>query len=112
MAFLIVGILLLGMKLAEFGPVADWSWWVVLLPFGLAVAWWGFADSSGLTQRRAMDKMEQIKADRRARHLVALGMNPLRQPARRRGSEFPAADAGKRAAKASSSQTADDVGRR
>ncbi len=42
MAFLILGILLLALKLAEFGPVATWSWWVVLLPFGLATAWWGF----------------------------------------------------------------------
>jgi small Trp-rich protein len=112
MAFVLVGILLLGMKMAEVGPVADWSWWMVLLPFGLAVAWWVFADSSGLTQRRAMDKMEQTKAERRARHLEALGMNPLRPAGRRRGSEFPAADAGKRAAKPSSASAADDVGRR
>jgi small Trp-rich protein len=112
MAFLIVGVLMLAMKLAEFGPVADWSWWMVLLPFGLAVAWWGFADSSGLTQRRAMDKMEQTKAERRARHLVALGMNPLRQPARRRAGEYPAADAGKRAAKPSTTSATDEVGRR
>ncbi len=39
MAFLILGILLLALKLAEFGPVGAWSWWVVLLPFGLATAW-------------------------------------------------------------------------
>jgi small Trp-rich protein len=37
MAFLILGILLLTLKLAEFGPVAAWSWWLVLAPFGLAV---------------------------------------------------------------------------
>jgi small Trp-rich protein len=76
MAFLILGVLLLAMKLAEFGPVAEWSWWLVLLPFGLAVAWWGFADSIGLTQRRAMDKMEQKKIERRNRNLEALGMGP------------------------------------
>jgi small Trp-rich protein len=76
MAFLILGVLLLAMKLAEFGPVADWSWWLVLLPFGLAVLWWGFADSIGLTQRRAMEKMEQKKIERRNRNLEALGMGP------------------------------------
>ena len=76
MAFLILGILLLAMKLAEFGPVGAWSWWLVLLPFGLATAWWAFSDSIGLTQRRAMDKMEQVKAERRNRNLQALGLGP------------------------------------
>ncbi|HMO48910.1 MAG TPA: TIGR04438 family Trp-rich protein [Rubrivivax sp.] len=78
MAFLILGILLFAMKLAEFGPVAAWSWWLVLSPFGLALAWWIFADSSGLTQRRAMDKMERIKAERRNRNVEALGLSPRR----------------------------------
>jgi small Trp-rich protein len=105
MAFLILGILLLAMKLAEFGPVATWSWWVVLTPFGLAVAWWGFADSIGLTQRRAMDKMEQTKAERRNRNLEALGLGPRRDRKARRGNAFPTSDAGKHAA-------ADEVGPR
>lgn len=112
MAFLILGILLLAMKMAAFGPVADWAWWVVLLPFGLAVAWWGFSDSIGLTQRRAMDKMEQTKAERRNRNLEALGLGTGRDRKARRASEFPAADAGKRAAKEAGSATADQVGRR
>ena len=78
MAFLFVGILLLSLKLAEFGPVAHWPWWGVLLPFGMAIAWWAFADSTGLTQRRAMDKMEAKKADRRQRNLESLGLGPRR----------------------------------
>jgi small Trp-rich protein len=110
MAFLILGILLLALKLAEFGPVATWSWWVVLLPFGLATAWWGFSDSIGLTQRRAMEKMEQTKADRRNRNLEALGLGPRRDRKAHRAGAFPAADAGKRAAK--DPTIADDVGRR
>ena len=112
MAFLFVGIVLLALKLAEFGPVAAWSWWVVLLPFGLAVAWWGFADSIGLTQRRAMDKMEQVKAERRSRNLEALGLGTRRDRKARRAGHFAAADAGKRAAKEAGSATADQVGRR
>ena len=99
MAFLILGVLLLGMKMAELGPVAAWSWWVVLAPFALAVAWWGFADSIGLTQRRAMDKMEQVKLERRNRNLEALGLGHRRDRKARRANEFPAADAAKRAAK-------------
>lgn len=78
MAFLIIGILLLAMKFAEIGPVAAWSWWVVLAPFGLAVLWWSFADSTGITQRRAINKMDQRKADRRKRDMEALGLDAHR----------------------------------
>jgi small Trp-rich protein len=99
MAFLILGILLLALKLAEIGPVAAWSWWWVLSPFGLAVLWWAFADSIGMTQRRAMDKMERKKLDRRNRNLEALGMGPVRGGKSRRTSRFPAAAAAKRSAK-------------
>jgi len=74
MAFLILGIVLLAMKLGEFGPGAEWSWWLVLGPFGLSVLWWSFADSVGLTQRRAMDKMEARKIERRDRNMEALGL--------------------------------------
>ena len=79
MLFLLLGIALLTMKFLELGPVAGWSWWVVLLPFGLAVALWAFADSSGLTRRRAMDKMEQRKKERRERDLVKLGLSPTQR---------------------------------
>ena len=99
MAFLILGILMLAMKLAEFGPVANWSWWIVLAPFALAVAWWGFADATGLTQRRAMDKMERLKAQRRDRNLEALGMGPRRERKARQAGEFHTADVTKRSAK-------------
>jgi small Trp-rich protein len=78
MWFLIVGVILLVMKLAEFGPVADWNVLWVLLPFLLAVLWWLFADSSGLTQRRAMDKMEEKKRQRRERDMKALGLDVRR----------------------------------
>lgn len=84
MAFLILGILLLVMKMAELGPVAAWPWWAVLAPFALAVAWWALADSIGLTQRRSMDKMEKTKAERRNRNLQALGMGPDRERKARR----------------------------
>ncbi len=74
MAFLIVGLILLGLKLAELGPVAEWSWLWVLAPFGLAIAWWAFADMSGLTRRRAMKEMDDRKAERRERSMEQLGL--------------------------------------
>ena len=112
MAFLILGILLLAMKLAEFGPVAAWSWWLVLAPFGLAVLWWGFSDAIGLTQRRAMDKMEQTQ-----------GRSPQPQPRgtgaghapRPQGSACePVRRSGRRKARRTrpGSAAADEVGRR
>jgi small Trp-rich protein len=75
MWFVVAGCLLLAMKLTEYGFAADWSWWSILLPFGLAVAWWTFADASGLTKRREMDKLEERKHERRRRHMDALGLN-------------------------------------
>jgi len=75
MWFVVVGCLLLAMKMTEFGFAADWSWLWILLPFGLAVAWWAFADATGLTKARAMDKMEERKHERRRRHMEALGLN-------------------------------------
>lgn len=74
MLFLVVGVLLLLLKLGEIDPVAAWSWWIILGPFGLAVVWWAWADSTGLTQRRAIAKMEKRKVERRERDIDALGL--------------------------------------
>jgi len=79
MWFLIVGVVLLLLKLAEFGPFADLGWAWVLGPFALAVAWWAFSDSSGLTQRRAMEKLDQRKRERRERDMKALGLDVHRE---------------------------------
>jgi len=46
MWFLAIGLVLLVMKLAEVGPGADWPWWGVAIPFGLAAAWWAWAWTS------------------------------------------------------------------
>jgi small Trp-rich protein len=99
MAFLILGILLLAMKMADLGPVGALSWWWVLLPFALAVMWWSFADSIGLTQRRAMEKMEEKKIQRRNRNLEALGLAPKHERNAGRVSRFPTDAAAKRSAK-------------
>ena len=74
----ILGVLLLAAKVAEFGPFADWSWWIVLAPFGVAALWWQFADSTGLTKRREIDKIERKKQERREKALEALGIDHRR----------------------------------
>ncbi len=75
MYFVVLGVLQLLMKTAEFGPVAAWSWWVVLWPFAAAVLWWAWADLTGYTKRREMDKMDKRVAERREQNLAKLGMD-------------------------------------
>ena len=73
MYFLGLGIILMVMKYLEFGPVAAWSWWLVLAPFALAVAWWAWADASGYTKRKAMERENQRRQDRIDRSKTAIG---------------------------------------
>lgn len=79
MIFIAAGVVLLVLKLAEIGPVGGWSWWIVLAPFACASAWWMWADASGYSKRRAMDRMEARKAERRLRNMNALGTAPKRK---------------------------------
>jgi len=79
MWFLILGLVLLVTKIAEVGPFADLGWVWVLAPFGLAVAWWAFSDSFGITQRRAINKMDERKKQRRERDIKALGLDVRRE---------------------------------
>lgn len=74
-----LGIVLLLMKNFEYGPVAGWSWWIVLAPFGLAAAWWAWADFSGYTKRKAMEKMDQKKRDRVDKQREKLGLKTNRR---------------------------------
>ena len=79
MWFVGIGVLLVFLKVADFGPPAAWSWWVVVSPFFAAVAWWAYADSTGLTKRREMDKLENRKLERRRKNLEALGIDRDKQ---------------------------------
>lgn len=79
MFFLIAGIGLLLLKYFGIGFVADLSWWWVLSPFALAVAWWAWADISGYTKRKAMQKMDQKKQNRIDRQREALGIKSKRR---------------------------------
>jgi small Trp-rich protein len=76
-----LGIVLLLMKYLEIDPVTAWSWWVVLAPFALAVAWWSWADSSGYTKRKAMEKEDLKRKERRNKQKEAIGT--LRKGGRR-----------------------------
>ncbi len=62
-----LGLVLLIMKWLAWGPVALWSWWLVLVPFVLAVVWWEWADNTGYTKRKAMERESKKGEERRAR---------------------------------------------
>ncbi|WP_101047630.1 TIGR04438 family Trp-rich protein [Macromonas nakdongensis] len=74
MYLLVLGVVLLLLKYLAVGPVADWSWWWVLSPFALTVLWWAFADKTGYTRRKAMEKEAQRKLDRINESRKRLGM--------------------------------------
>lgn len=79
MYFLVAGLVLLVLKVQQIGWVADWSWWWVLSPFAMAVAWWSWADGSGYTKRKAVEKMEQKKRERVEKQREALGVKSRRR---------------------------------
>lgn len=73
MYFLGLGVVLLVLKYLEVGPVATWEWWVVLIPFALAVVWWAWADSSGYTKRKAMEREDKRRQERIDKNREAIG---------------------------------------
>jgi small Trp-rich protein len=74
MYFLIAGLVALVWNYWRIGLVLDSSWWWVMGLFGLAIAWWSFADSSGYTKRKEMEKMDAKKQARLDRQRDALGL--------------------------------------
>jgi small Trp-rich protein len=80
MWLLLVGLLLLVSKLLDFGPLAELSWWWVLLPFLLALIWWEvFERRLGLDKKKAFDELEKAKQERIARALERDKARPTRR---------------------------------
>lgn len=73
MYFLGLGLALLIMKYLAVGPVADWSWWIILAPFGLAVLWWTWADNSGYSKKKAMERENDRRQERIDRNRANIG---------------------------------------
>lgn len=68
-----LGLVLMVLKYLQIGPVAAWDWWLVLSPLGLAVVWWAWADASGYTRRKAMEREDARRQARQDRNSAALG---------------------------------------
>jgi small Trp-rich protein len=81
MLFVLVGLVLIGLNLADVGPFGRWNWeffgdlWKFCVPFVLAILWWIYSDMSGLNKRREMQRMDDKKKARRQENLEALGMD-------------------------------------
>jgi small Trp-rich protein len=76
-----LGLALMAMKYLEFGPVANWSWLWVLSPFALAIAWWSWADASGYTKKRAMERendRKKARIDKNRENIGTLGKSRKR----------------------------------
>lgn len=69
-----LGIVFVLLKYLELSPVASWPWWLVLLPFALTALWWAWADYTGYTKRRVMEKIDKRKQERIDKNKHALGM--------------------------------------
>ena len=79
MIFLGLGVVLLALKLLEMTVVATWPWWAVLSPFALAVAWWTWADMSGYTKKKAVERENERKQARIDRSREQLGLGTRRK---------------------------------
>ena len=91
MPFVIVGGLLVAMKLLGVDPVAGWAWWAVAAPLVIALAWWRYADASGLNKRREIARLEERKAERRRNALEKLGVGPEAEKEKRQAEKARAA---------------------
>ncbi|MCD2513949.1 TIGR04438 family Trp-rich protein [Comamonas endophytica] len=64
MWMLLIALVLTLLRFLEVGPLAAVSWWWLLVPYGITVAWWSFSDATGLTKRRAAERDEARRQSR------------------------------------------------
>jgi small Trp-rich protein len=74
MWFVAIGTLLTVLKAIGWSALDNLSWWWALSPFVCAMLWWAWSDGTGRTSRKAMDKYEERRAERRKRNVENLGM--------------------------------------
>jgi small Trp-rich protein len=78
MWFVAIGVVMALMQFFGIGPLASWTWandwFMLLLPFGLAVAWWAWCDATGYTRRKAMERDDERRDARRQKAIDALGL--------------------------------------
>lgn len=83
MGFVLLALLFIVLKALDVGFFVNLSWWWVCIPLAAAVVWWEVADKFGYTQKKAMDRMDEKKEERRKRQMVALGRSDPRDGGKR-----------------------------
>lgn len=78
MPFVIVGVLAGAAKWLGFAGLEAVAWPWFVLPFAAALAWWAWADASGLTARRAMAALDARRDARRSAQRESLGLRRRR----------------------------------
>ena len=73
-----LGLILMALKYFEIGPVANWAWWWVLSPLAGAVLWWTWADWSGYTKRKAMEREDARRQARIEKQRESIGTSRRR----------------------------------
>ena len=68
-----LGVVLMLLKVLDVDPVVNWAWWWVLSPFAVAVAWWTWADASGWTKKKAMQRENARRQTRIDKNREAMG---------------------------------------
>jgi small Trp-rich protein len=68
MPLVIIAILILIMKVAEFGPVAKWEWWWVLTPFAVLFVWWEIIAPAIGWNKKAAEKKMALEAEQAKEH--------------------------------------------
>ena len=61
------------LDVVDVAGISAMSWWWVLGGYALCAVWFAYADRSGLTSRKAMERMEQRKQDRIQKQREMLG---------------------------------------
>jgi small Trp-rich protein len=69
-----IGLVFLAMWYLEIAPVAQWPWYVVFAPFALAVLWWWWADWSGYTKKKAVERENAKRKARIEKSREAMGI--------------------------------------
>jgi len=73
MFFVVLVCILIGFRVMDVGPMAGWSWLWLLAPFGGIVVWWLYADRSGLTAAKSMEREHKRQQGRVERNRIRLG---------------------------------------
>lgn len=75
-----LGVILVILKLLEIGPIADLSWWWVVLPLIGALIWFeAFEKRLGLDKKAAFDELDRAKKER-----LKKAMDDAKKPKARR----------------------------